>query len=83
MTARTASSSQGESFQFQTETQPELVWAMEVDLYKTGDQKRAAIAMLEHLNEHVSHPKARDWATSFRQLIGPAKGPETADKATE
>lgn len=65
-----------------SEGQPEMVWNMEMDLYKAGDQKRAALRMLEHIETHVTHPKARDWGMQFRGLIEPAKAaPETADKA--
>jgi hypothetical protein len=65
---------------FVAETQPELMWQMEMDLYKAGDQKRAAVRMLEHIQTHVTHPKAREWAAQFRGLIDSAKGAETADK---
>ncbi|WP_035611129.1 hypothetical protein [Haloferula sp. BvORR071] len=70
---------------FVVETLPELQWQMEMDLYKSGDQKRSALKMLEHIEAHVTHPKARDWGQQFRGLIEPPKGttdpaPETADK---
>jgi len=64
---------------FMTETQPDLMWQMEEDLYKSGDQKNAAVAMLKHIEQHITHPKAREWADRFRALIEPPKG-ETADK---
>lgn len=64
---------------FMTETQPDLVWQMEEDLYKSGDQKNAAVAMLKHIEQHITHPKAREWADRFRALIEPPKA-ETADK---
>ncbi len=67
---------------FLSETQPDLMWQMEEDLYKSGDQKAAALRMLEHLEKYIGHPKARDWAERFRGLIEPPKagGVETADK---
>jgi hypothetical protein len=70
---------------FLSETQPEMVWQMELDLFKSGDQKRSALRMLEHIETHVTHPKARDWGQQFRTLIEPPKvaeepTPETADK---
>ena len=66
---------------FLAETQPELMWQMELDLYKAGDQKRSAVRMLEHIKTYVTHPKARDWGTQLRSLIEPAKeGTETAEK---
>lgn len=75
-----------EAEKFLTETQPEMVWMMEMDLFKSGDQKRSALKMLEHIESHVTHPKARDWGQQFRALIEPPKtvedpaAPETADK---
>lgn len=68
---------------FITETQPEMVWQMELDLFKSGDQKRSAVKMLEHIEGHITHPKARDWGQQFRTLIDPPKTeatPATADK---
>ena len=56
-----------------SEGQPDMVWQMELDLYKAGDQKKAAVRMLEHLETNVTHPKARDWGTQFRTLIEPGK----------
>jgi hypothetical protein len=56
-----------------SEGQPDMVWQMELDLYKAGDQKKAAERMLEHLETNVTHPKARDWGMQFRTLIEPGK----------
>ena len=56
---------------FIAETLPDLRWQMEEDLFKAGDQKRAAINMLEHIETHVTHTKARDWAERFRTLVSP------------
>lgn len=56
-----------------SEGQPDMVWQMELDLYKAGDQKKAAVRMLEHLETNVTHPKARDWGMQFRTLIEPGK----------
>jgi hypothetical protein len=69
---------------FVSETVPDLKWQMEEDLYKSGDQKRAAVNMLAHIEAHLTHPKARDWAERFRVLIDPPKTEaETAEKAGE
>jgi hypothetical protein len=69
---------------FISEIQPEMVWQMEVDLFKSGDQKRSALKMMEHIENHITHPKAREWGQQFRTLIDPPKtpepAPETADK---
>ncbi len=67
---------------FLSETQPDLMWQMEEDLFQSGDQKRAALRMLEHLEANITHAKAREWADRFRALVDPTKTPgtETADK---
>jgi hypothetical protein len=58
---------------FIAETLPDLKWQMEEDLYKSGDQKRAAVNMLAHIEAHLTHAKAREWAERFRNLIDPPK----------
>ncbi|MEM9235493.1 MAG: hypothetical protein AAGB14_01850 [Verrucomicrobiota bacterium] len=63
---------------FLTETKPDLVWQSEVYLFEAGDQKRAALNMLEHLRDHISHTNARDWEASFRALVVPSTEGETA-----
>jgi hypothetical protein len=68
---------------FISETLPDLKWQMEEDMYKAGDQQRAAVNMLAHIESHLTHPKARDWAERFRTLVEPPKAEatkETADK---
>ena len=57
---------------FTSETLPELQWQMETDMYRAGDQKRAAVKMLDHIERNVTHPKAREWGAQFRELIEPA-----------
>jgi hypothetical protein len=73
----------GDEDKFTTEILPDLKWQMEEDMYKAGDQQRAAVNMLAHIESHLTHPKARDWAERFRTLIEPPKAEstkETADK---
>ncbi|MEK7949098.1 hypothetical protein [Luteolibacter soli] len=69
---------------FVNETLPDLKWQMEEDMYKSGDQQRAAVNMLAHIENNLTHPKARDWAERFKTLIEPPKAEatpkETADK---
>lgn len=68
---------------FVSETLPDLKWQMEEDLYKAGDQQRAAVNMLAQIESHLTHPKAREWAERFRSLIDPPKAEapkETAEK---
>lgn len=66
---------------FISETLPDLKWQMEEDLFKAGDQQRAAVNMLAHIEAHLTHPKARDWAESFRSLIDPPKAEATKETA--
>lgn len=65
---------------FMEETYPEMMWQMEEDLFRSGDQQGAATRMLAHLEKYVTHKKAPEWAKSFRKLIDPAK-PAPADGA--
>ena len=58
---------------FLIETVPNLEWQMEVDLFKSGDQKRAAVNMLAQIESNLGHPKVRDWGTQFRDLVAPAE----------
>lgn len=68
---------------FIAETLPDLRWQMEEDLFKAGDQQRAAINMLAHIEANVTHSKARDWAERFRAMVDPPKvvAPGTAEVA--
>ena len=56
---------------FLAETKPELIWAMEVDIFKAGDQRGAALRMLEHLERNITHHKATEWESTFRHLVDP------------
>jgi len=47
----------------------ELTWAMEVDLFNNGDQRGAALRMLEHLKKHLSHQSAPKWIGQFTSLV--------------
>lgn len=57
---------------FLTETLPQLQWAMEVDLFKSGDEARAAQRMLAHIEKHIQYESAREWGAEFRKLLAPA-----------
>jgi len=52
---------------------PVLTWKMEEDLFKAGDQRAAALRMLEHLEKHITNRHAVDWAKSFVLLINGPK----------
>lgn len=56
---------------FLAETRPGLEWDMEEDLFKAGDEKRAAVALLKHLETYIQHSQARDWEARFRLLVDP------------
>ncbi|QQL43833.1 hypothetical protein [Sulfuriroseicoccus oceanibius] len=56
---------------FLTEQRPELVWQMEVDCFKAGDQREAARRMFRHLTKNLTHTRAPEWEKEFRQLITP------------
>lgn len=61
---------------FTEETLPDLRWRKEVDLYKSGDQRGAALRMLNHIKENLTHAKASDWIEQFQALINPEKADE-------
>lgn len=58
---------------FVSEVLPELQWQMELDLFRSGDQKTAALKMLAHLEKNIGHKSARAWAEAFSQLLNPTK----------
>lgn len=66
---------------FLTDERPNLLWQMEEDLFRAGDQRNAALRMLEHLERYVSHPQAASWTDRFIQLITPPTpaAPDPAD----
>lgn len=54
---------------FVTEKQPALLWSMHVDLFRSGDEKDSAVAMLEHLKANISHPESANWIKQFKELV--------------
>jgi len=56
---------------FLIEKKPELVWEMEVDLFKAGDQSGAATRMLSIVSSNMSHNKAKKWAEELTDLVAP------------
>jgi hypothetical protein len=61
---------------FASQTQPKLKWEMEVDLFKHGDEKEAALKMFKHLVSYNLHPAAKEWAEQLKELLTHA-APET------
>ena len=56
---------------FLTETLPTLQWQMETDLFRSGDQRGAALRMIAHLEKHLTHPHAKDWSDELKNLLSP------------
>ena len=56
---------------FHTETLPDLRWQMEIDLFRSGDQRYAALRMLEHIKTHLTHSRAREWSDELKALLTP------------
>lgn len=54
---------------FVSETVPKLRWDAEVDLFKAGDEKAAAMRMLKHIDENLSHESAPKWAEDFVSML--------------
>jgi hypothetical protein len=54
---------------FVSETVPRLRWDAEVDLFKAGDEKAAALRMLKHIDDNLSHESAPKWAEDFVALL--------------
>ncbi|MEN8774025.1 MAG: hypothetical protein ABF379_09325 [Akkermansiaceae bacterium] len=46
-----------------------LNWGMEIDLFQSGDQRGAAIRMLEHLKKNLTHKSAPKWIGQFTTLV--------------
>jgi len=54
---------------FLAERRPQLLWDMEVDLFKTGDQKGAALRMLAHIEKNDVHKNTGEWIVQFEELV--------------
>ncbi|WP_411827688.1 hypothetical protein [Luteolibacter sp. AS25] len=61
---------------FIVETLPVLQWQSEVDLFKNGDERGAAVRMLSHIERHLSHKSATRWTDEFDLLLNPEPGVE-------
>jgi hypothetical protein len=57
---------------FLSDELPQLQWEMEVDLYKHGDQRDAAVRMLAHIEKNITHKEATKWGEEFVELLTPA-----------
>lgn len=52
-----------------------LMWKMEVDLFRAGDQRPAALRMLDHLKKNLNHNDASAWINDFTALVSGKKLP--------
>lgn len=78
-----ADAMRGREFEmFIADTVPELHWAMEMDLFRHGDERDAAVRMLAHLERNLGHKSARKWTTEFTALLS-GKDAETAPAPPE
>lgn len=66
---------------FLSETRPAMMWKMEMDCFKAGDQQVAAVKMLQHLQKNMTHKDAPDWIEEFQTLISPSKVAEAGGEA--
>ena len=56
---------------FVSDTLPKRQWESEVDLFKAGDQRAAALRMLAHIEKNLAHESAPKWAGDFVSLLQP------------
>ena len=56
---------------FLAETVPELQWQMEVDVFRAGDERSAALRMLAHIEKYITHKSAPKWGNDFKNLLRP------------
>jgi hypothetical protein len=73
-----ADAMRGREFEiFIADVVPQLQWKMEMDLFRHGDERDAAVRMLGHLERNLGHKSAREWTTEFTTLLS-GKDAETA-----
>jgi len=63
------------------EGRKDLMWAMEIDLFQSGDQQGSALRMLEHLKKNLTHKSAPKWISQFTRLVegGPTESEENEE----
>jgi len=64
-----------ETVKFISEERPQLLWAMEMDLFQHGDESGAAVRMLAHIQNNLGHASASEWGKEFRSLLAPEAPP--------
>ena len=58
---------------FTNEQRPNLIWQMELDVFRSGDEAGAASRMLNHISANHSHNNATKWAEELSKLLTPKK----------
>lgn len=56
---------------FIEERRPQLLWDMELDCFKAGDERASALRMLKHVETYLTHKDAPAWITEFQELVKP------------
>lgn len=69
--------------QWYLKERPRLLWQMELDLYRHGDEKAASLRMLEHLKKYLNHASAPEWIKQFTQIVEGTEEPEPEPKVPE
>jgi len=62
--------------EFVTERLPQLRWESEIDMFKAGDERGAAMRMLEHIDANITHKSAPKWTSDFVGLLQGKKAEE-------
>ncbi|MFD2256537.1 hypothetical protein ACFSSA_07610 [Luteolibacter algae] len=71
---------------FILEVLPDLQWESEVDQFKAGDERGAAVRMLEHIEKNIVHESAPKWASELTTMLAadsPKKTPVPAAPKSE
>ena len=68
--------------QYLADEVPELLWLMEMDLFKCGDQSGAARRMVTHLQKYSTHKSAGNWNDEFTALLKAAEESTAGTSAT-
>ena len=55
---------------FERETLPNMQWSKMKDMYQYVDQLGGAKAMLDFIEQNLTHPKGEDWFREFEGIIG-------------
>ena len=65
---------------FLADRRPELLWEMEKDLFKYGDQRTSAKRMLAHIEKFLGHKNEEQWISEFTSLVKGEPEKETAEE---